>query len=284
MNLINKQVTHKSFGKGSVVKHTDSRIEINFASGNKKFLFPDAFGRYLTLTDQKAADSVKKMIQKKQRERMQEELKMEKEREQQRKEQQLLLQREKFMENFKIHPSSQSVFWCEEQDQNTIFTEWRVFTGLAKSGTKQGQPNRLIRLNKNSACLLTTRDSSMPEKDRCILGAFMVNEEFIGKLCEDGYVPAHSEYRFRLSKQESEKMLFWNYYLNEKYPYSMTWNTGKYRYFNNIWMAQILKDIISLKTEQKEKDLVQSFFKYFCQMNRIEEKELPEPMGALTRL
>ena len=28
MNLINKEVTHKRFGKGSVVKHNDSIIEI----------------------------------------------------------------------------------------------------------------------------------------------------------------------------------------------------------------------------------------------------------------
>lgn len=283
MNLLNKQVLHKSFGKGSVVKYTDSRIEINFKSGNKKFLFPDAFGRFLTLTDPKAANSVSKMIQKKQEELEQEALIIEKEREIQRKEQQLLLERERFMENFKVHPSSQAVFWCEEKDYDKIFTDWKVFTGVAKSGSKKGQPNRPIRLNKNSACLLTARNSNMSEKGRSIIGVFMVDESFIGKLCEDGYVPADSQYRLQLSKEESDQLLFWNYYLNEKYPNNITWNAGKYRYFNNIWMAQILSDIVSLKKNQEEKEFAQRFLEYFCRMNRIDDKELPKPMGALLR-
>lgn len=280
MNLINKQVTHKSFGKGSIVKHTDSRIEIKFVSGNKKFLFPDAFVRYLALTDPKDADSVKKMIQKKQNERMQEELLLEKERELQRKEQQRAIQREKFV----VHPNSQAAFWCEEEEQNKIFADCRVFAGVVKSGSKKGEPNRPTRLNQNSACLLTARDPGMSEKHRYIVGVFMVNEDFIGKLCEDGYVTAHSEYMLQLSKQESEKMLFWNYYLNEKYPNNMTWNTGKYRYFNNIWMAQILKDIVSLKKDPKEQQFVQNFYEHFCQINRIEQKELPKAAGALMRI
>ena len=35
MNLVNKEVTHKRFGKGSIVKHNDSIIEIHFATENK---------------------------------------------------------------------------------------------------------------------------------------------------------------------------------------------------------------------------------------------------------
>jgi len=281
MDLINKQVTHKRFGKGSVVEHTDSYIEIHFKLGNKKFVFPDAFGKYLTMIDQRASDSVKKILQKREKERKQEKLELERGKALQRKEQERFLQRERLLKNLKIHPSSQAAFWCEAQDQNRVFTEWRVFAGVTKSGINQGKPNRPIRLNQNSACLLTARNFGMPEKDRCILGVYMVSEVFIGKLCEDGYVPAHSEYRLRLSEQESEKMLFWNYYVNKKYPNNMTWNTGKYRYFDNVWMAQILKDIVSLKREPYERELAQHFFEYFCQMNQIEEKELPKPTGAL---
>ncbi len=40
MNLINKKVTHKLFGIGSIVKCNDSSIEIHFASENKKICFP----------------------------------------------------------------------------------------------------------------------------------------------------------------------------------------------------------------------------------------------------
>ena len=145
------------------------------------------------------------------------------------------------------------------EEQNKVFTEWKVFSGVIKSGDNKGKPKKPIRLYRNSVCLLTARDSSKPEKDRRILGVYMVNEDFIGKFCEDGYVPAHSEYRLQLTEQESDQMLFWKYYVNEKSPEKMTWNTGKFRYFNNVWMAQILLDIVSLKSDTKEHELTQLF-------------------------
>lgn len=282
MDLINKQVIHKNFGKGSVIEHTDSQIKIHFKLGNKKFIFPDAFGKYLTLIDQEADNLVKRMIQEKEKERKDVALEIKKAKDLQHEEQRRLLEREKLINNYKIHPSSQVVFWCEAQDQNTIFTDWKFFTGVSKSGYNEGKPNRLIRIHKNSACLLTVRDPGQPEKNRCILGVYMVNEAFIGKLCEDGYIPAHSKYRLRLSEQESEKMLFWNYYFNKRCPQNMTWNTGKYRYFDNVWTAQILRDIVSLKKKPQEREFVQDFFEYFCQMNQIGKEELPKPNGALT--
>jgi len=64
----------------------------------------------------------------------------------------------------------------------------------------------------------------------------------------------------------------------------MTWKTGKYRYFENLWMAQILLDIISLKSDPKELELAQQFFKHFCKMNQIAVQEIPKPDGALTRI
>ena len=65
MNLINKKVTHKLFGMGSIVKQNDSIIEIHFTSENKLFVFPDVFGKHLTLHDKSDAKSLEKMIQKK---------------------------------------------------------------------------------------------------------------------------------------------------------------------------------------------------------------------------
>ncbi|WP_068672210.1 malate synthase [Oceanobacillus sp. Castelsardo] len=284
MNLINKKVTHKFFGTGSIVKYNDSFIEIHFATENKKFVFPDVFRRHLKLHDENAANSLEKVIQKKEMERKKEEWKKEEERIRQHKEQQLRLEHEKLMKNHKLHPKSQMVFWCDTEEQNSSFSEWKVFSGVIKSGTNKGKPNKPIRMHQNSACLLTARDSSMPEKDRRILGVYMVNEDFIGKLCEDGYIPAHTEYKLQLTEQESEQMLFWKYYVNEKFPHKMTWNTGKYRYFDNLWMAQILFDIISLKSDPQERELAQRFFEHFCKMNQIRDQELPKSNGALMRI
>ncbi len=287
MNLVNKQVIHKIYGKGSVVKYNDSYIKIDFSAGNKEFVFPDAFEKYLTFTDQRAADLVGEMVRKRKKEYREEEQKLKKLKALQNKKRQHLLERErpvKRRKTYKIHPCSQSVFWCKAQELDSVFTGWKISTGVIKSGEKKGQPKRLSRINQNSACLLTARDPDMPEKDRRILGVFMVNETFNGKQWVDGYIPAHSEYRLRLSEQEIDKMLFWNYYVNKKYPHKMTWNTGRHRYFNNIWMAQILRDIISFKKEPQERERVLRFFKYFCQINRIEEEELPKPNGALMRI
>ena len=281
MNLINKKVTHKRFGIGSIVKHTDSSIEINFETENKKFVFPDVFGQYLTLHDKNDAKSLQIIIDKKEKEQKEEEFKKEEEKKLQRKQQELRLEHEKLMKNHKLHPESQMVFWCDQEEQNHSFSEWKVFSGEVKSGANKGKPNKPVRLHQNSAVLLTAVDST--ENDRRILGVYMVNEDFVGKLCEDGYIPAHSKYKLELTEEESNQLRFWNYYTDVKNPEKMTWNSGKYRYFNNLWMAQILLDIVSLKSDPKERELAQQFFKHFCKMNKILTQELPKPNGALMR-
>lgn len=283
MNLINKEVTHKRFGEGSVVNHDDSIIEVHFATERKKFVFPDAFGKYLKLHDKSAARSLEKVIQEKQMEREKEEQEKEEEKNRLRKQLQLRAEHEKLMKNHKLHPQSQMVFWCDNDKVNEVFSEWKVFTGVINSGVNKGKPKKPTRLYKNSVCLITARDSSIPEKERRILGAYMVNENFIGKFCEDGYIPAHSNLKLQLTEQESNEMPFWKYYTNDRSPHSMTWNTGKYRYFDNLWMAQILRDIVSLKEGSQEQELAQEFFDHFCLMNQIRKEELSEPNGALLR-
>ena len=107
-DLIDKQVVHKIFGKGRVVKFRDSYIGINFPSGNKKFVFPDAFGTYLTLTDQKMA----KMVQKKKKECEEEKQRLKELRALQSKKRRHLLAQERNIarrKTQKIHPQSQSV-------------------------------------------------------------------------------------------------------------------------------------------------------------------------------
>jgi len=284
MNLINKKVTHKRFGMGSIVKHNETSIEIHFASENKMFVFPDVFGTHLKLHDKSDANSLEKIIQKKEMERKEEERKKEEEKKLQRKNQELRLEHEKLMKHHKLHPESQMVFRCDTEEQHSSFSEWKVFSGAIKSGNNKGKPNKPIRLHQNSAVLLTAIDSGMPEKDRHILGVYMVNEDFIGKLCEDGNILAHSKYRIQLTEQESDQLLFWQYYVDKKSPDKMTWNTGKYRYFDNLWMAQILLDIVSLKSNTEERELAQQFFKHFCKMNQITVQDLAKPNGALMRI
>ena len=284
MNLIDKKVTHKRFGIGNIVKQDDTSIEIHFESENKKFVYPDVFGQHLELHDQNDAKSIEEILQKKEDEQKEVELKKEEAKQIQRKKIELRIEHEKLMKHHKLHHESQMVFWCDKEEQENAFTEWKVFSGIIKSGNNKGNPNKPIRLHQNSAVLLTARDSNMAEKERRILGVYMVNTKFIGKLSEDGYIPAHSKYRIQLTEEESDQLLFWEYYMNKKSPDKVTWNTGKYRYFDNVWMAQILRVIISLKKDPEERELAQQFFNHFCKMNQIVEQELTDPNGAIIQM
>lgn len=283
MDLINKEVTHKVFGKGQIVQLYDSVVEIDFGDERKKFVFPDAFGKFLKLQDKEAVQSIKRIIKMKEMEEEEEKRKLEEEKERLRKKQQIREELEKLMKNHNLHPQSQVVFWCDEEEQRKAFSEWQVFAGVTKSGKNKGTPKKLSRLLPNSACLLTAKEADKPETERRIIGVFMVKEDFVGKLREDGYIPAHSKYRIKLNEIESNQLLFWNYYFNEKQPHKMVWNSGKYRYFNNVCMAQILRDIVSLKNNSQEKELAQQFFDYFCEMNEIDPDDIPEPSGGLVR-
>ena len=64
MDLVNKKVMHKTFGEGNVIKFDDLYIKINFKSGDKKFIFPDAFKNYITFIDEKATNLVNEKIEK----------------------------------------------------------------------------------------------------------------------------------------------------------------------------------------------------------------------------
>lgn len=277
MNLINKKVTHKVFGEGNIIEQDDSIITIDFDKDLKKFVYPDAFQSFITLNDEKIAEVFEEVFSKRMKEEEARQERLEEERRQRAIEQ----ERRDLLKNHKIHESSQIVFWLDEEEQENVFTEWQVFTGKVQSGKSKGQPNRAVRLRPNSAGLLTVRESDQEETERRIIGLYMVAETFSGQLSEDGIVPAHSEFRIELSEKEADQMLFWNYYLNKNYPDRTAWNSGKYRYFDNVWTAQILKDIIALKTDEEEIKHVQSFLQYFCKMNVIDIDDIPEASGAL---
>jgi len=277
VNLINEEITHKVFGEGNIVDHDDSIITVDFNEDIKKFVYPDAFGNFITLNDRDTAKSLKQVLLKRE---MEEEV-LERKREEEKERQALEQQRREKLKNHSIHESSQIVFWLDEEEQQNVFTDWQVFTGKVQSGKNKGQPNRAARVSPNSAGLLTARASDQLETERRILGLYMVNETFSGNLNDDGMVPSHAEFRIELTDQEAEKMLFWNYYINNNYPDRTTWNSGKYRYYDNVWTAQILQDIIALKTDEEQIKEAKNFLEYFCQMNVLDIDNIPEANGAL---
>src|SRR5699024_5362644 len=163
---------------GNIVDHDDSIITVDFIEDIKKFVYPDAFGNFITLNDRDTAKSLKNIRLKRKMEEEARERKREEEKEQQALEQ----QRREILKIHSIHESSQIVFWMYEEEQQNVFSDWQVFTGKVQSGKNKGQPNRAARVSPNSAGLLTARESDQPETERRILGLYMVNETFSGKL------------------------------------------------------------------------------------------------------
>jgi hypothetical protein len=279
VNLINEEITHKVFGNGSIVDHDGSVITVDFTDGIKKFVYPDAFGKFIKLNNRNTAQALQKIIAKKEMEKEE----LERKREEVKAQQALEQQRRENLKNYKIHESSQIVLWLDEEELQDVFTDWRASTGKVQNGKDKGQPNKAARLRPNSACLLTARGSDQPETERRILGLYMIDEAFSGDLSDDGMISAHTKFRIKLTEQEAEKMLLWNYYINKNFPQRMSWNSGKFRYFDNVWTAQILKDIVGLRTDQEYIEQAENFLEYFCQMNLLDMANIPEANGALKR-
>lgn len=277
MNLINEEITHKIFGKGKIVKLDEYIITIDFENDVKDFVYPDVFREFVTLKNADVAKSLNEILVQREEEKAAHDRKIEAKKMEQIAENK---RREK-MRNHKIHESSQIVFSLDEEEEQNVFTDWTIFTGRVQSGKNEGKPNRVTRLSPNSAAVMTVRRDDEDETNRKILGLYMVEESFFGNQIDDGMISAHPEFRIELSDQEAEKMLFWNYYINKNYPHRTTWNSGKYRYFDNIWTAQILKDIISIKTDEAERNQVEQFLEYFCDINALDINNIPEPAGAL---
>jgi len=277
VNLINEEITHKVFGKGNIVDHEESIITVDFNKDIKKFVYPDAFEKFITLKNQDTAETFKKLfLQRKLKEEV-----LEKKREEEKEILLLEQQRMEKLKNHKIHESSQIVFWLNEEEQKDVFTDWTVFTGMVQTGKNKGQPNKATRVSTNSAGLLTARGPEQTETERKIFGLFMVNESYFDNLIDDGMIPSDSEYRIELTDQEAEQMPFWNYYINKNYPHRTTWNSGKFRYYDNDWTAQILKDIIEIKTDEEEIKYAENFLAHFCHVNALDIDNIPEASGAL---
>lgn len=277
MNLVNEMITHKVFGKGQIIEQDDAFITIDFEEDTKKFVYPDALGNFIHLKDQKVAKSLEKILIQTKKEKQLREQELEEEQRQLAEE----AYRRERLKNLKIHESSQIVFWLDEEEQTNVFEDWTVFTGEVQSGKNKGKPNIVARLRPNSSALLTVREADQEETERKVIGLYMVPETFSGDDNEDGMIEAHDMYRIKLTETEAEKILFWNYYLNKNYPHRTTWNSGKYRYFDNVITAQILKDIITLKTDEDEIKQAEDFLNYFSEMNLLDLSDLPKASGAL---
>lgn len=254
MQLVGQTIQHKSFGKGIVTDWAENILTISFSAGEKKFIYPDAFSNYLTLknsTMQKNIQSILKRqadVKEAQRQALQKEQ-----------------TRNYLLRNFKIPPNSQAAFDIKPEQCGDLFSTWSVSTGTYVSGYSKGEVRIPDRLNPNSLCLLTRRENQAPESERRILGAFMVEEDFLGCDCRDGKISAHPIYRLNLP--EEQRPFFWPYLSQE--PSQQRWGRVAFKYLPNETAEKILFDLKEALASTGDAGLAEQFYQYHRKLNHL---------------
>ena len=63
MVIANQTVIHKAFGRGGATGVDGAYISVLFPCGEKRFVFPDAFGQFLRFEDEKMQSEAEQMIE-----------------------------------------------------------------------------------------------------------------------------------------------------------------------------------------------------------------------------
>ncbi|MEG1886567.1 MAG: hypothetical protein RR177_00430 [Oscillospiraceae bacterium] len=254
MQLIGQSVKHKIFGNGAIIEVSDNIITVEFIQGEKKFIYPEAFMHFLMLSDKGIQDEISEVLNKKKR--VEQDFRRYAQREQER------IQK---ISTLKITPNSQGAFDLKSGSKAQVLSEWKVSTGCYLSGNSKGLPRIPNRLKPNSVCLLTECPQETPEKDRIIIGAFMVKNDFVGSLCNDGIIEGHERYRIAL--KEDQSLRFWDYFVKEDQV--KRWGNTQFKYFSNEGAQRVLLDMIKPMCDSEDKIIANEFYQYFCKINRI---------------
>lgn len=167
--------------------------------------------------------------------------------------------------------------------ESHMLRDWEASAGVVQTGVDKGKPMRLVKVQPNSLAVLTTREPYSNDESRFIFAVFLVDQSYQGDNQDAGYVTTNSKWRIELTQQEAHKIRFWNYYFNQNAPLKMVFGSGLHRYLSDEQAAQILRDIVAVKTHPKEKEFAQQFFEHFCTVNNIDAEHIPPPNGALVR-
>ncbi len=252
--LLGQSVRHDAFGKGVITELSGGIVTIHFSQGDKSFVYPEAFSNFLTLKDPAKQQAVTARHTK----RLQaEEAAREKERE--------ARDRRRALRTMKIAPNAQAAFNLTPTAARQAATDGIISTGCYLSGYSKGEPRIPNRMKPNTACLLTALPAGGTERDRQILGAFMVSDGFWGEHCKDGIVRAHPQHRLLLPA--GADLPYWSCFDGvEPLP---RWGNVVFKYFANTTMQQILFDMTGLLSGTPQEDTAQAFYQYFSQINRL---------------
>lgn len=254
MQLIGQSIMHGIFGKGVVTGWSGTTITICFSAGEKKFIYPDAFSEFLHLKNAAMQRAVQELLDKRDAAK-----------ESERKAIQELQERKKLLQNLKISSQSQAVFNIKPEQCGELFSAWAVSTGCYLSGYSKGEPRIPDRLKPNSMCLLTECANEQPERERRVIGAFMVEEDFLGSYCRNGIIYAHPIYRLQLRPEQ--QIPFWPYVIQEEEK--QRWGSAVLKYMTNKAGERILFDIKEMLLRDESRKCAEDFYQYYCRLNGL---------------
>lgn len=253
MNLIGQPIKHRVFGAGIVTDLADGTVTICFQNGEKKFVYPDAFHNFLVLKDQKTQRHIEEQITNRK-------IAIQKERQYEQAEQ----ERQQKLLNFKVVSNSHAVFHITPDQVDRTVQTHRVSTGTYLSGYSKGQPRIATRIKPNSVCLLTVCQNKHEEQKRCVMGAFMVREDFFGEDMLDGMIEGHPQHHILVPGESP--VLFWEYFAQDPPP---RWGNTAFKYCSGDVVNQILADMVKRLHSTEQEEAAIAFYRYFCRLNHL---------------
>ena len=177
MQLLGQPVRHNAFGTGVITGLSgEYHYDRLWTQGkNRLYSIRTHFSRFLTLKDAGKQNEIRAGYERRLRA--------------ERAERQKELERQERLgkiRSMKVTPYSQAAFDIPWKEAKAAAEADAVSTGFYLSGYSKDRPRIPSRLKPNSACLLTTLETGCEEKERRILGAFMVRDDFWGRLLPGG--------------------------------------------------------------------------------------------------
>lgn len=251
MKLIGERVTHIKYGEGTIINQYDNKMEVDFGTSIKKFVFPDSFESFFIILDKKVEDYIHKRLhdihELKRKKVIRKEIEMHR-------------------KTLKIKDNSHAVFALKEEEVQEVMDTWEVRIGSSVQGAMKGKVRIPQNLNMNSACVLTYKEKGKSESQRVIVGIFMVEDHFIGAQCDSDHIVAHKNYRILCDSNE-EEVYFWDYFPEEKRL--KNWGSSKMKYLSGSIVRTIVNDIYSTTSDEHNKEELKKFTTYFCEVNQL---------------
>jgi len=267
MSLAGKKVQHTAFGPGTILRQDGDYITVQFAAGEKMFVFPDAFSQFLSIADHTLQQQLETAALEKHTAAAQAAAAKKAD-----------LQERHSLSDLsaegavRVYRRRNAAFKCRYDtcEKPEILAEMAEQLPTLKS------------IRRNSMCVLTTKPLKAAERQRYVFAVFLVDMDADKAACKP-VVRISNKYKLHLEESEANRLLFWNYHASKNSSGEPSWSTGVHRYVTDAEAVQILRDIVTIKTGARDEHLALDFFNYFCQAAQVDMSKVGNPVGALIR-